>query len=51
MLAACRGCKEASLNTLHHTNAENQRLLDKANAIVAPIMGAPIAMPMLAGVR
>jgi hypothetical protein len=53
MTAACRGCREASLNTLHNTNAKNQeaKLLAEANAIVAPIMGASMPMPMLAGVR
>ena len=38
---ACRGRREASLNTLHKLNAnENTRLLEAAEAIVAPVLEA-----------
>ena len=50
MTVACRGCKAASLNTLHNTNAENQKLLNQAEAIVAPIMGAGMPTLSLASV-
>ena len=46
---ACRGGREASLNTLHKLNANDESLIREAEAIVSPIMEATGSESIISG--